>query len=102
MGWGTDFKADIFLNREIYKSEYELDDQIEEIESDIVNTRAKILMYSSTNIKDIIPEDWKDEPINFIYNSVNEELNNLSEQIRHLQRLFLYKESKPDFTKKND
>ena len=62
MGWGTDFKADVFLNRETYRTEYELDDKIEEIQLDIVNIRAKILMYSATNIKDIIPEDWKDEP----------------------------------------
>jgi hypothetical protein len=101
MGWGTDFTADVFLNRETYRSEYELDDKIEEIQLDIVNIRAKILMYSSTNIKDIIPEDWKDEPINFIYNSVNEELNNLTDNISHLQKLLLYKESKPDFNKTN-
>jgi hypothetical protein len=30
MGWGTSFKADIYLSRQVFNSKYELDERIKE------------------------------------------------------------------------
>jgi hypothetical protein len=90
MGWGTDFTTDIFLSRENYRSIYDLEDKIKEDEKDLENIRSKILMFASSNPKDIIPEDWKEEPINFIHREVNNLLDELYELDMFLNRRYLY------------
>ena len=102
MGWGTDFTAEIYLNRQVFHSSYELDDKIDELENEINDIKGRLLMYASTNVKDIIPDEWKDEPITFIHLRVNEELALLQEKCVELYRLFLYKETNPDYTKNKD
>ena len=44
MGFGTDFKADIYLSRERFETMYELDSKIEETQDYIRIAREKILM----------------------------------------------------------
>ena len=61
MGWGTDFKTDIYLNRMIFNSKGELEDKIEELEKGITTCKEKLLMFASSTPKDIIPDDWKEE-----------------------------------------
>lgn len=88
MGWGVSFKADIYLSR--IKKE-DVDDKILEYESNIQNTKETILMYCSSNIKDLVPDDWKDEPISFIKNSVDLLWQDLMEDKQILTNLYHYK-----------
>jgi hypothetical protein len=92
MGWGTDFTADIYLSKETYGSIYELEDKIKEDEKYLEDINAKILMYASSNPKDLVPEDWKDEPINFIHFEVKKLLDELYETDMLLCRRYLYLE----------
>lgn len=100
MGWGTDFTVDIYLSRQIFNSSFELEDKIKEIEKEINDIKSRILMYGSSNVKDILPEDWNDEPISFIHNSVSTEFESLDEKTIELYKLNLYKETNPNFDKK--
>lgn len=90
MGWGTDFITEVHLSKETYNSIYELEDKIEEDKKDLERLNAKILMYASANPRDLIPEDWKDEPINFIHFDVNQLLEELYETTMMLGRRYLY------------
>ena len=44
MGWGTQFTADIYISRERFANEYELDSKIEELKDYIQIAKEKILM----------------------------------------------------------
>lgn len=100
MGWGTDFTAEIYLSRKIFSNQYELDEAIKSFEDEISNIKSRLLMYASANIKEITPTDMEEEPINFVYYKVTDEMKSLEENIIELHLLNLYKESNPDFTKK--
>lgn len=102
MGWGTDFTTNIYLSRQIFKSSFQLEDKIKEIEKEISEIKSKILMYASSNIKDILPEEWNNEPIHFIQVNVTEDLDLLEEKIIELYNLMLYKQTNPDFKITND
>ena len=90
MGWGTDFTADIYLNRLIFDSIYELEDTIQNCKDEIEEYNRALLMYASSNPKDIIPEEWKDEPINFMRIEVSRILRELEDEIKHLKDLEYY------------
>ena len=44
MGWGISWNADMYLSRERFETEYELDSKIEETKELIELARTKILM----------------------------------------------------------
>ena len=102
MGWGTNFTADLYLNRMVFKSEYELEEKIEDLKSSINGWRERMLMFSTSNPKDIIPEDWKEQPIDFIYNEVKQLMDNIDEDSYQLFLLQIYKDTNPDYTKNQD
>ena len=64
MGWGTSFKKEIYLNREIFSSKYELEQKIEQNKIWITNIIQKLKMFVAANPRDIIDPEWKEEPIN--------------------------------------
>lgn len=92
MGWGTDFKADIFLNRMNFENKSEVEDKIEELRKSISDAKVRIKMHASANVKDLIPEDWKDQPIDFISNELDVLFEWHDECLNTLQLLNLYKE----------
>lgn len=67
--------------------------KIYELEKYIEDDKSKILMFCSANPKDIIPEEWKDEPIVFIYNSVQELFDNIHTNETLLYKLCLLKDN---------
>lgn len=80
MGWGTDFTADIYLPRERFETEHELDLKMSEIEEDIHVTREKILMAcmngkDSFNVEDC--EGNKCNLVDIVHRNINELLDNL-------------------------
>lgn len=92
MSWGIDFSADIFLSHISISSEGELDDLIKEKEQDIVRYKEAILMYVSSSPREITPEDWKEESINFLQNQVNTIFVDYDETMNLLKDLYYYKE----------
>lgn len=96
MGWGTNFTADIYLSRERFETEYELDLKIEEMEDYIRIVREKILMTcmigkDAFNIEDC--EGNKCEPVDVVHTNVNELLDWLIEKNNQLYTYELLKEN---------
>lgn len=92
MGWGTDFKADIFLNSIVINNDSELDDLIRETEYDINEIKTRLNMYVASNPKDITPDEWKEESLRFLHTNVNELIDELQEKTVLQYNLGLYKQ----------
>lgn len=102
MGFGTNFTADIYLSRERFGTEYELDEKIEETKEWIQTIREKILMAcmggkDSFNLKDC--EDNECDAIDVIHKNVNEWLDWLVEEN---DKLYSYELLKENFDKKEN
>lgn len=92
MGWGTDFKADIFLNRIVINNDSELDDLIRETEYDLNEIKTRLNMYVASNPKDITPDEWKEESLRFLHTNVTELIDELQEKTVLHYNLRLYKQ----------
>ena len=92
MGYGIDFTADIFLSRVTINNEYELDAIIEETEESIATTKTSLSMLAASNIRDVTPKEWYEEPIRWVQRQVDDLLQVLSDDIQFLQNLRYYKE----------
>ena len=71
MGWGIEFKTDVYLNRMQFGSMQEVEEKIEENKLGIEDAKQRIKMFVSATPNSIIPKDWEEEPINWLVNSVN-------------------------------
>ena len=60
MGWGTSFKPELYISKQIYKDLDDLNYDIKELDDVIKSLEAKILMYASANPKDIVQKDSDD------------------------------------------
>ena len=98
MGWGTDFKTNVYLSRQIFKTEGELDYAIKEAEEAIQTNRELLLMMSMANPKDLIEED--EDALYATRNRVNDLINDLLEQCDKLTLLQLYFSAIQDGTAK--
>lgn len=72
MGWGTAFNTEIYLNRKIFNHKYEVEDEIQQNKKYILDSITKLKMFVSANPKDIVDIDWKEEPINWLSNQVDD------------------------------
>ncbi len=54
MGWGTQFKADIYLSRQRYSSKAEVQCEIEDNEQMLKEQKERLLMYASATPKDVL------------------------------------------------
>jgi len=92
MGWGTEFKAEIYLNRQKYNSILEIDDKIEEYEELIEMHKEELLISVALN-----PEKVREENdaslIHSIRHHVNDILESLEEVYVELYKLELLKEN---------
>lgn len=92
MGWGTSFKADIYLNRQSYQNKLQVEAAIDEQEEEIENCTKQLLMYAMAVPSDIIPPDWKEDTVIFVKDKVSEVIQNLMEAARLLIDLNYYLE----------
>ena len=93
MGWGTDFTSNIYLNKQLFSNVFEVEDKVSELEDDKKYLETKLHMYSSSNVKDIVPRDWMDDdPISWLQKEVSQILQELNEINVELYKLGLYKE----------
>lgn len=105
MGWGTTFKPTIYISRYAFKNISDLDDSIDEIEDDINNNKAIIKGYVHSTPKDIIPEEFKEETVEWLNNKIDSLFNDLIDlyNLLHKLKLFRYhlEDSKDNIAKYN-
>lgn len=89
MGWGTLFKAEIYISREKYSSIDEVNSEIEDINKSIIDYVTKLKMYAIGNIPDILPEEGKDDPIFYTNNEISQIVEMLNEDIIRMYKLNL-------------
>jgi hypothetical protein len=92
MGWGTSFTIEIYLSKKIYNSKSELIDEIDQLKDYINTSKERILQYASSNIKDILPEEYKNNPLEWVHLEVTDIMSDLIENTKELQLLTLYLE----------
>jgi hypothetical protein len=90
MGWEIEFKTNIYLSKQEYKTKREVQDKIDELNDDIDSYKNQIKMFASSNPKDIIPDDWKDEPIRWINDQTEELFSLMNGYIIDVYKLELY------------
>ena len=99
MSSGTDFTANIFLNRMVFSSKYELESRIKDAEDTITNMEKQLAMYAVANPRDLIPSDWNDSPVEWVQSRIEEIMDNYQQEFRNLVNLNHYLETEPKFEK---
>jgi len=77
----------------VFQSKGELENEIEDTKDVIQNQRERILMFASSNPKDVISKDWKEEAIRFIHAEVSQLINELVQDEILLYKMGLLLES---------
>jgi predicted DNA-binding protein YlxM (UPF0122 family) len=90
MSWETTFESEIILNRLSFTNEIAVQDEIDELKQDIEVYKTKLSMFASSNIKDVIPDDWKEQPIDWLTMQLNELHDVLQEKYVMVYKLELY------------
>ena len=83
MGWGIDFKADVYLSRQSYRSKGDVLDRIEELSSEINDIETRINMFAAATPRDVIMEKdvdnavgWLSFELKCLFESYQEALSN--------------------------
>jgi hypothetical protein len=96
MGYGTTFTTDIYLNKQIFSSRYELDERVKELESHIESAKRELLAFAVGTPKDIMAEKNEDgyieNPIDQILRRASETFNWMEDNYRELNRLYQFQE----------
>lgn len=92
MSWGIDFTADIYLSKQSYRTVMEVKDRIDVLMREVQDYETTIKMYISANPKDIVAEEWKDDPIVWLKNQVDELFISIHENEVEIYKLGLYAE----------
>ena len=90
MGWGTSFKTEIYLSKQIFSNVFELENKIEENEKSIEDAKKRIQMFVSASPRDIIDPEWKEQPIDWLVNSTEGWFEAIQDAIGENIRLNLY------------
>ena len=98
MSYGTDFKAKVFLNREIYHNKQEIEQVIKEREKAIQTNRELLLMMSVANPKDLVTDD--EDVLYATRNRVNDIIDDILDEQYRLTLDQLYLEAIEDGTAK--
>ena len=96
MGYGTTFTADIYLNRQIFGSRYELDIRVQELEDMIELAKRELTAFAVGTPKDIMAEKNEDgyveNPIDQILRRTRETFEWMEDNYRELNRLYQFQE----------
>lgn len=93
MSWGIEFNTDIFLSKQNYgENIYQVNDKIEELKEDLSNSENKILMYSIGTLKDFVPIDWEEEPIEWLHRNMKLLFDEVCLINQQLTKMYLYKQ----------
>ena len=100
MSWGTDFTADIYISRERFDNEYELDEKIKETKEWIQLTKEKILMACIGGKDSFNLIDCEGNPCNAVDVIHMEVTNMLNSLLEDNERLFRYELLRENFDKR--
>jgi len=92
MAWGTRFKAEIYLLKEKYSSISEVAEAIREIDIHLDDIQSKIKMFTAASLSDVIPENWNEQPIDWLNNEINTLFQTYDEITIQYFKLSLYLE----------
>ena len=102
MSWGTDFKADIYLSRQVFSSIGCIEDAIDECDDTITTIGAKFKMFAACTPKDVVVEDG--DPVNYLNSELSSLIDEYIEAIEERYKLNLYLEAvkeNPELLKQN-
>ena len=102
MGWGTSWCADMYISKERFETEYELDSKIEETKDFIQRIREKILMVCMNGKDSFELEDFegnKCDAVDVIHVRVGELLD---EFIEYNDNLYMYESLKEHFKEREN
>ncbi len=74
--------------------EFQLDELIESNNKDIADYIAKLQMYAAANVKDIVPEEWKEQPMDWLAQEIDSIMSILEEDIIENYKWKLFKDYK--------
>lgn len=100
MGFGTDFKTNVYLNRQIFRNKQEVEEAIKEKEKQIQSNTELLLMIAMANPKDLVTED--EDVLYSARNRVTDHINEIISTQRELTLLYLYIDAIEDGTAKFD
>lgn len=96
MGYGTSFTADIYLNRQIFSSRYELDEKVKELEGFIELAKQELLALAVSTPRDVIAEKNEDgyveNPLDQIIRRTRETFEWMEDNYRDLNKLYQFQE----------
>jgi predicted nuclease with TOPRIM domain len=96
MGYGTTFTTEIYINRMVFSSRYELDDRVKELENYIELSKRELLAFAVGTPKDIITEKNEDgeieNPIDQILRRTSEAFEWMEDNYRELNKLYQFQE----------
>ena len=90
MSWGIEFNTDIYINKLHFSTLQQLDDLINDLETNNNIYKGEILMFAAATPRDITPEG--EEPIFFIKNRIDVLLEEIENNCKLLVDLYHYKE----------
>lgn len=92
MGWGIEFKTEIFLSRQSYSSKSEVEDKIDEIDQTISDFKSEIKMYAASTPKDIVSFENSEDTVNWLNIRINDLFELIEDHLFQRYQLSLYLE----------
>jgi len=92
MGWGTTFNKELYINRKVFSSIYEVEDFIEDCKLYLGTLKQKLTILAAGNPKDLVGKEWKEEVATGLSHKLNDLFNEIEETYRELVSLEYYKE----------
>lgn len=96
MGYGTAFTTEIYLNRQAFRSRYELDEKVKELEGYIESAKRELTAFAVATPRDVMAEKNEDgyveNPIDQILTRTRETFDWMEDNYRELNRLYLFQE----------
>lgn len=96
MGFGTAFTTEIYLNRQIFSSRYELEQKIKELEGYIESAKRELTAFAVSTPKDVMSEKdengYVENPIDQILRRTAETFEWMEDNYRELNKLYQYRE----------
>lgn len=89
MGWGIDFTANIYLNKQSYSNKHDVEDKIEDLNEDIQRAKEHLFLLVGGGTS-LVSEEFKDDKTIYLHSQVTEILNEMEDCIVQRKLLYLY------------
>jgi len=101
MGWGVNFKTDIYLSRQEYNENiFQVKEKIDNLTDNIENIKIKLSMFCAATPKDIVP--LEETSIDWISMETQILFTEYEEIIRDRYKLYLYLDYLKEKNNKNE